>query len=447
MDQEFKKFVAAGMNKAKSLGVSDVEFYIVKNKALELEVKGGQIQDTKLAESQGIGVRVIKEQRLGFSCSSDFSTTALDKMLVQAVTNASYNDRDEANVLPCEQQNYRTFDIYDPTIGQRSLADKKAMAIATEDAALAADSRVLRVERAGYEEGESQIWIANSNGLNGYQQGTYCGVYALALGSDGSAQQSGHGMDVAIRYGQVSPEKAGKMAARRAVHLLGAKQVKTQTAALVLEPYVAAQLLGIIASSFSGEAMLKARSMFMGKLGSPIASEHITLIDDGTLTDGLGTASFDGEGVCCSRTVLVEDGVLQNLLYDTHTARKAGTESTGNGLRGSYKGTPGICTTNYYLAPGTVSEQQMISQAERGLYVTEILGAHTANAISGDFSLGASGIWIEKGRLVGPVRGLTIAGNFKELLLKVECVADNLTFYGTSGAPSILVSGMTISGE
>lgn len=447
MDLQFKRFVESGMQKAAKLGVSDVEFFVMKHKAMELEVKQGELKDSKLAEEQGIGVRVIKEQRLGFSYSSDFSTTALDKMLHQAVVNAGYNDRDAANHFPESQPRYRELALYDETLARRSLADKKQLAIAVEETALQIDARVVRIERAGYEEGESEIWIANSNGLEGYQRGSYCGVYALALGSDGQAQESGSGSDIAIYYDELSPQKAGRLTAERAVRLLGAKPVKTQVADLVLDPYVTMQMMGIIAAAFSGEAVLKGRSLFNGKMNHPIASSLVTLVDDGTLDNRLGSAPFDGEGVCCQRTVLVEDGVLKNMLYDTHTACQAETISTGNGLRGSYKGTPSIQTTNYYLAAGELTEAQLINQVEAGLYVTEILGAHTVNAISGDFSLGAAGIWIEKGRLTRPVRGVTIAGNLKTLLLKITAVADNLTFQGSVGAPTICVGQMTISGE
>ena len=207
------------------------------------------------------------------------------------------------------------------------------------------------------------------------------------------------------------------------------------------------QMMGIAAAAFSGEAVLKGRSLFNGKWGEPVASPLVTLIDDGTLADRLGSAPFDGEGVSCQRTVLVEQGILKNFLYDTHSARQTGTVSTGNGLRGSYKGTPSIQTTNYYLAAGRLTKAQLIGQVESGLYVTEILGAHTVNTISGDFSLGAAGIWIDHGQLTHPVRGVTIAGNLKELLLRITAVADDLTFHGSVGAPTVCVGQMTISGE
>ena len=447
MDQQFKRFVDTGMSKAAKLGVSDVEFFIMKHKAMELEVKQGKLQDSKLAEGQGIGVRVLKDKRQGFSYSTDFSTTALDKMLHQAVINAGYNDRDEANHFPAPGPGYRDMALYDATLEQRSLADKEQLAVQTEQTALAADKRVVRIERAGYEEGETEIWLANSNGLSGYQRGSYCGVYALALGSDGQAQESGSASDISIFYDELSPEKAGRLTAERAVRLLGAKPVQTQAADLVLDPYITMQMMSIVAAAFSGEAVLKGRSLFKDKLGEAVASPLVTLVDDGTLADRLGSAPFDGEGVSCQRTVLVEQGILKNFLYDSHAARQAGTVSTGNGLRGSYKGTPSIQTTNYYLAAGELTQAQLIGQVSAGLYVTEILGAHTVNAISGDFSLGAAGIWIENGRLTRPVRGVTIAGNLKELLLGITAVADDLTFHGSVGAPTICVGPMTISGE
>lgn len=443
---EFKRFVDTAMHKAARLGASEVEFVVTKHQTLGLEVKQGKLQDSKRAEGQGVGVRVICDKRLGFSYSSDFSAQAIDKMLHQAIVNAGYNDRDLANHFPDKQPPYQEMTLYDKSLGHHALADKQDLAIRTEEAALAGDRRVQRVERAGYEEGLAEMWLANSHGLLGYQQSSYCGVYALALGSDGKHQESGSASDLTIFYDELSPEKTGQRTAERTVRLLGAQAVPTQTAEVVLEPYVTMQIMGIIASAFSGEAMLKGRSLLQGKMQTPVASPLVTLIDDGTLTNKLGSAPFDGEGIGCQRTVLVQDGVLKNLLYDAHTAQQAGTISTGNGLRGSYKGVPTIQTTNYYLQAGGLSEAQLLGQVEKGLYVTEILGAHTVNAISGDFSLGAAGLWIEQGQLTRPVRGVTIAGNLKELLQNISAVADNLTFHGSTGAPTVNVGLMAISG-
>ena len=206
------------------------------------------------------------------------------------------------------------------------------------------------------------------------------------------------------------------------------------------------QILGIISACFSGEAVQKQKSFLAGKLGQLVASKELTLIDDGTLPNRLGSASFDGEGTATQRTILLENGVLQNYLYDCLSAAKANTVSTGNGMRSSYKGVPHVGCSNYYLAAGNQSPEELVAAVRRGIYVTEILGAHTSNPVSGDFSFGASGILIEKGKLVRPVRGITIAGNFQKLLQKVNGVANDLTFYGSQGAPTIRIADIAVSG-
>ena len=215
---------------------------------------------------------------------------------------------------------------------------------------------------------------------------------------------------------------------------------------LVLEPLIATQMLGIISACFSGDAVLKNKSFLAGKLGQCVASPELMLIDDGTLPNHLGSASFDGEGTATQRTVLLEHGVLRNYLHDCHSAAKAGVVSTGNGMRGSYKGTPHVATTNYYLEAGNQKPEELIGAVERGIYVTEILGAHTANPVSGDFSFGASGILIEHGHLTKPVRGITIAGNFQQLLKKIIGIGNDLTFFGGQGAPTVRVAEIAVSG-
>lgn len=447
MEAGFKQFVQQGMIKAKKMGATAVEFYLAKSKAQDIQIKNSAVEETKLAENRGVSVRLIKDNRLGFSFSSDFSAQALDRMLHQAVTNACFSDQNRFLAMPSKTDSYPQAAIYDETLAKRSLSEKIDLALTVENIAQKADKRIIQIERSGYEDGETEVWLANSNGLYGYQKSSYCGLYALALASDGNSHESGYGMDIAVDFDQLSAKKVGEMAALKATRLLGAKNIKTQSADLVLDPQVATQILNIIASGFSGENMLKGRSLFHERLHQPVASQWVTIIDDGTMDHHLGTIIFDGEGTAAQKTILVENGVLKNYLHNVTSANEAHTHSTGNGLRGSYKGMPSIGVTNYYLAAGTVRTETLIRQVKTGLYVTEILGAHTADGISGDFSFGASGLWIENGHFVKPIRGATIAGNLKDLLFKIDGVADDLTFFGASGAPTIKIAQMMISGE
>lgn len=446
MKNNFPEFAKTGIQRARQMGADHAELFVVKSRSLEVEIKDGSLEQIKQSDSQGVGLRVMKGKRQGFSFSSDFRSSALDRMVTQAIANSSYNDEEPALYFPGPGKKYPQLDLYDADTGNHSLDEKIELARETARCAERYAAQVQRIERSGYEEGDVEMWLANSNGVLLHQKGNYCGLFCLALGEKDAEQQSGYGMDSCIALRDLSPERAGNMAGRRAVQLLGAAPVSSGVMDLVLEPLIAMQMLGIISACFSGEAVLKNKSFLAGRLGECVASPELTLIDDGTLPNRLGSASFDGEGTASQRTVLLENGVLQNYLYDCLSAAKAGKSSTGNGMRGSYKGTPHISTSNYYLQAGGQTPARLVGDVERGIYVTEILGAHTANPVSGDFSFGASGILIEHGRLSRPVRGIAIAGNFQQLLQKVSGVGNDLTFYGSQGAPTVRISDISVSG-
>lgn len=433
--------------RAKQLGADSAEVYLLRNRSMEVEVCNDRLDEIKQSESQGIGLRILKGNRQGFAFTSDLRETAVDRMMQQALANCNYNDRDDSLYFPqCLRTVYPKLNLYDKTIKERSLDEKVELARETTRYALDYSDRVKRVERSGYEEGEVEIWLANSNDTILWQNGSYCGLYSLAVGEADDDRQSGYGMDSGIGLADISPERAGRMAGRRAVQMLGSTQIGSGRMDLILDPLIAVQILGIISSCFSGEAVRKQKSFLAGKLGQTVGSSLLTLVDDGTLEGRLGSAVFDGEGIPTQRTVLLQNGVLQNYLYDCASAAKAGTVSTGNGMRGSYKGTPHVGTTNYYLEAGDATPEQLIGGVTRGLYITEIMGAHTANPVSGDFSFGASGILIEYGQLTRPVRGITIAGNLQQLLQQISGVGSDLTFYGSSGAPTVRIADIAVSG-
>jgi PmbA protein len=265
-------------------------------------------------------------------------------------------------------------------------------------------------------------------------------------GADGE-QQSGFGLQFTRKYAELDPEAIGREAAFKAVRLLGASRMPTKRAAVVFEPYVVTNFLSVLSSALTAEAVQKGRSLFAGKIGERVAASGITVIDDGTLPGGLLSAPFDGEGVPSRRTVLIQDGRLLGFLQNSYTGAKDGLPSTGNASRGSYKSTPELGSTNFYLAPGELAPEEIIKQTDEGLYLTEVMGMHTVNPISGDFSVGAAGIWIEHGELTTPARGMVIAGNMLELLEGIDAVGKDLRFFIGKGAPTVRVVRLTISGE
>ena len=447
MEQGFLKFAKTGLHKAKQLGADHVELFVMKSRNFEAEIKNNRIDEMKQSESSGVGVRILKDGRFGFSFSSDFRATSLDKMVMQAITNSNYSDKDDTLRFPSPAGDYSKPAIFDEGLSKVSLEEKLDLARETTRYAQAFDTRVKQIERSCYEDGEIELWIANSNGIYQHQAGNYCGLACLALGEENGEMQSGYGMNSAVRYCDLNPKDAGEMAANRAVRLIGAKQIASGKMDLVLEPLIAMQIMGIISSCFSGDAVRKKKSFLAGKIDTCVASNQLTVVDDGTLDYRLGSGSFDGEGVPTQRTILLEKGVLKQYLYDTASALKDHAQSTGNGMRGGYKGTPHIGTTNYYVEAGFMSPEQLVNEVSYGVYITEIMGAHTANIVSGDFSFGASGILIEHGTFTHPVRGITIAGNFQNLLQQINGIGNDLVFYGGQGAPTIRISDITVSGK
>jgi PmbA protein len=246
-----------------------------------------------------------------------------------------------------------------------------------------------------------------------------------------------------------SPESIGQEAARRTLRRLGARRVPTQRVPIVFAPEVARSLIGSVFEAASGDSIWRHASFLAGKLGEQIAASTLTIIDDNTMllptgAGGFGTSPFDGEGLPSRRTVVVENGVLRNYLLNTYTARKLGMKSTHNASRG-LAGTPGIGCGNLYLEPGTRTPDQIIAEVPAGLYVTGLMG-FGVNVVTGDYSRGATGLWIENGQLTHAVEEVTIAGNLAEMLNHITVIGNDLIFRGSVASPTLRIDGMTIAG-
>jgi len=244
----------------------------------------------------------------------------------------------------------------------------------------------------------------------------------------------------------LSPKEVGEKAAKMAVSMLGAEQAKTVKTTVVLDPLVGCGLIDAFSPVFSADFLQKGKSLLKGKIGKRIASKAFTIIDDGCLAEGLNSSASDGEGVPSQKTVLVSEGVATSFLYDCYTANKDGVESTGNGMRGGFKNLPSVSPSNLFLLPGSLSKNELISEVSDGLYVLEAMGLHTIDPISGDFSIGISGYWIEKGKISFPVRGAVISGNVLDLFKKVDAVSNKCSFVNNVGSPSIRIRDVDICG-
>ncbi|MEW6065414.1 MAG: TldD/PmbA family protein [Bacillota bacterium] len=447
MNNKYLTIAESAVQKVRAAGAAMAEAYLLSSKDLSIEVRNGEVETMKLAEDRGLGLRVITGGRVGFAYTTEFSAGGLDQVVHQALANGANTEPDEFYTLPEISAKYPDLDIYDPAIRASTVENKIKMAVEMENTARAFDKRIKIIESSSYQDAEIEVSVVNSLGMQAHYQGAYCGIYLSLVAGEGEDSQTGFAIKYGLKFADLDPVLIGKRAAERAVRMLGAKPVKSQRAVVVLDPYIATSFLGLLSPALSGEAVQKGRSLFAGKVGQKVASDLVTVVDDGRLPGGIASAPFDGEGVPTSETILIEGGQLQGFLHNTYTAAKEGIRSTGNGVRGSFKSTPEVGTTNFFIRPGRAGAEQIIKEVKNGLYVTEVMGMHTANPISGDFSLGAAGIWIENGEFTKPVRGVAIAGNIMDLLGSVDAVGSDLEFFGGKGAPTLRVSSMSLSGS
>lgn len=432
---------------AKKAGIEQTEAYILNAKALSIEISKQQVEDLKFSNEKGMGIRVISQGKMGFAYTAEFSIQAIKNTVQESINNLKYSAIDTDNVLPNPDLNYPSLDLFDPSIELVSLEDKINLAKRIELAACSYDPRIKKTEKSIYQDVDVETVLVNSQGIAVNYKSNHCGAYAWLVAEEDGDVQTGSGMDFTKRLNLLNPEAAGKEAARKAVQMLKARSVRTKRVPLIFDPYVLTNFLGLFSSAVTAEAVQKGKSVLAGRLGQKIVSELVTIIDDGSMPKGLASAIADGEGVPTSKTTVIDGGKLESFLYNTYTAQKEGRKSTGNAVRGGFSSTPEVGTTNFYLDKGDICPEELIRSVREGFYVTEVMGMHTANPISGDFSIGASGLWIENGELGYPVRGAAIAGNILELFNTVEAVGTNLRFFGSLGAPTVLFGKMMVSGK
>lgn len=435
------------LNKTFAQGIKRAEVFMSWSRDLSIEVSEQKVETMKLAEEQGLCLRLFEDQKLGFAYTSDLTDSAIDQLVTQAIANGKITAEDEFYLLPEPSKNYPALDLRDETISRITVEEKISLAKDIENIARKHDSRIKITERCAYSDSIYEVVILNSLGLKAEYQGAYCGASAFLVAEEEEDSQTGFGFQYGLKYHELNPEFIGTEAAKKAVRMLGAKGINTETMPLVLDPYVATNFLGLISNSLSSESVQKGKSRLAGRLNEKIASKLITVIDDGAKEGGMMSAPFDGEGVPCQKNILIDQGILSGFLYNTYTGAKEGKKSTGNGVRGSYKTTPEIGTTNFYIENGSVPREQLLKEVTRGIYITDVMGMHTANPISGDFSLGASGLLIENGEFTKPVRGVAIAGNIFDLISAIDAVGSDLTFFVGKGSPTLRIDKMTVSGN
>ena len=431
-------------------GATAAEAVAVDGSEFSTTVRLGNVETLKESGSKGIGVRVFIGQRAASTYSSDLSPEGLRTMVDAALHLAKVTSEDPLAGIPATEEQGKLegdLQLYNDDVYSLSTADRIDYARRAEKAAVSADPRINNSDGGSFDASIYYKILANSNGFVGDSRRSYCSLSAVPIAqAEGSAMQRDYWYSVAMTLKKLdSPEHVGQVAAQRTLRRLGARKVKTAKVPIVFENTVSGSLVGNIFEAVNGDSVYRGASYLAGKLGEKIAGDNINIVDDGTLPGLFGTSPFDSEGVASRKTVVVENGVLKSYLLNTYTAKKLGMHTTGNASRG-LAGTPGIGPGNFFLQPGTKSLQEIIADIKEGLFVTEFLG-FGVNLVTGDFSRGATGLWIENGELTYPVEEITVAGNLKDMFSNIGEIGNDLEFRSAIASPSLRIEGMTVAGE
>lgn len=434
------------VNKSISLGATSAEVFLESTRNLSVNVLKSEIETIEEASSQGAGFRVFVDGKMGFSHCNDFSDSSLESTISRAIAFAKLSSPDENNVLTDDKGMTSVAELFDQSIAAISMENKIDMALELEKLAMK-DPRITKSSGAGYGEGESEIFIANSNGLLKSYKSSGCSLGVSVVAEKGEQKNTGGEYCSRVFFADlVSLEEIAFMASQKAWEMLDPVMIKTQRASVIFDPDVARSLLGGILAAVNGERVLQGASFLKEQLNKQFASSLLTIIDDGTRNRSLGSSPFDGEGVPTMKNILVQNGTLKSFIYNTKAAKRAGVQSTGNASRGGFSSLPGIGTHNVYLEPGKNTPEEIIKGTKRGLLLKEVTG-YGIDAVSGNFSGGASGFWIENGEITYPVKGVTVAGRAFDILAAIDMMGNDIDLNKSFASPTFRVAEMQIGGK
>lgn len=425
------------------------EAFAAENRRTQVKARAGEVDSLSASESRGVGVRVVTDGRLGYAWSADPGADDAAGLLPAARVNASLATADEANRLPEASPTEELPWLFRPSMAALGTTEKVRLALDLERAATSAHPEVGKVEDVLYGDAVSRVALASTAGTSGEYSRTDCWCMVAALAERDGETQSGFSFRVARETDELTWQEVASEAAIRGARLLGAVKPETERLPVVLDPWAAAGFLGVLAGALSAEERQKGRSLLAGMVDEVVASPVLSLVDDGRLPEGPASSPFDDEGVPTTRTVLVDEGRLRGFLHNSVTARREGGESTGNASRPSYRGVPGVSPSNLFMVPGAEDPEEVLARAGRAVYVQDLTGLHSgANPVSGEFSVGATGLRLDGGALTEPLREMTIASTLLEVLKLVVAVGSDLRFYaGSVGSPTLLIGQMTVAGR
>jgi PmbA protein len=435
-------------------GSDDIELYLSRGVDTEVQAYQGEIERLSTATSAGIGVRVLREgesgAQVGTAWAGSLDPSAIEDALREARDNARFATEDEFvtfarpdGVAPA------TLTLTDPTVTSTPLNEKIAMAIELERLVRGGDPRIRQVDSANYSDYVAEAAIVSTSGIRATyaRSGAYVSVEAIA--NDGAGDQTGWGLSAGRAPGELDVHKAANDALRRATRMLGAVKPASMKCTAVFDPRSAATLLAIIGGSLSGEAVVRGRSFFANRIGEDVAAPFFTLVDDPTDPRHFSASVFDGEGLACRRNVMIENGQLRAFVYDTVSGRRAGTSSTGSAVRGGIAGSPSAGCRALQLSPGELDQAEIFRRVGSGIFVESLTGVHSGvNPISGDFSVGITGLMIRDGQLCEPVREITVASTLQRMLLDISYVGSDVEWLpGSAAGQSLAIEGISVSGS
>lgn len=444
-----QQIVEAVLQEAKRQGATEADVVLIENELVTAQVRLGETETLRSAKEIRLGLRLFFGKRSATSSTSDLTRESLERLVEDTAVLAKATAHDDCSGLPSPEECARSvpdLNLYDPDGETLTVNDQLERARAAEAAALAYDSKITNSEGAEFTSNLYRIIYGGSQGFLGGYRGSTFGLAVTPIASFEDGMQRDYWYSHARHLGALEPPEAiGKRAAERTIRRLGARKVKTQEVPVVFDPETAASLMRTLCSAVSGPALYRGASFLVGRLGERIAAETVSVCDDGTMPAHLGSRPFDGEGLPTRRNVIVENGVLHSYLLDTYSARKLKLKPTGSATRG-VGDLPTAGSTNLYLQAGPHDPAEIIQSVDSGLYVTELIGSGV-NLVTGDYSRGAVGFWIEKGELAYPVEEITVAGNLKEMLLGIEMVGNDLQFRSSVVAPTLKLRRLTVAGH
>ena len=427
----------------------EAELYLARGEERGIELREGRLDHIQHAASEGAGLRVLAGGRMGFAWSGGLSVEGLRDLYRKVREQMGSLEPDPCKDFPSPEparpDPALAASLWDGGLFTAPLAACQDRLQAAAASAMSQDRRLGAMLRAGYGEARGEAVVANTRGVLARDRGASASVGFSVLAREGGEIQLGSAFQSACQAAPLEFDRTAAQACVRAVQLLGGRKPAGAERAVIFDPWAAGDILDLVCDLLCADQVQRGKSALAGALGRQVGSSLVTFRDDPRRLGGLGSCLHDDEGCPTSAKALIEGGVVRDYFYDTYTARKDSRPGNASAGRGSYKGLPGPTHSNFYLAPGGSSREGLIADTQDGLLVLEIMGMHMADPITGDFSVGVSGLAVEQGRLGSPVKKTMISGNILELLARIDAVADDLTFYGSLGAPTFRVARMDVA--